>query len=128
MLEAHAAQMAVEQAAQKGIRDFGATANLDDTANYQSLCSLANNLGLPVPKGIDAQGNKLVNELTKAKGGHQFDQRFVRQEVKTDQEAVAAYEHEAQSGQNSALKEFASKQLPTVKLHLYEAQDLAKAS
>lgn len=128
MLEAHAAQMAVKHASRKATKDFGASANLDDTTNYQSLCSIASNLGLPVPKGIDAQGNKVVNELTKAKSGHQFDQRFARQEVKTDQQAVAAYEHEAQSGQNPALKAFASKQLPTVKLHLYEAQDLAKAS
>lgn len=128
MLEAHAAQMAVKQASRKGIKDFGASANLDDTTNYQSLCSIANNLGLPVPEGIDAQGNKLVTELAKAKSGHQFDRRFVRQEVRTDRQAVAAYEHEAQGGQNPALKAFASKQLPTVKLHLYEAQDLAKAS
>ncbi|HZQ53895.1 MAG TPA: DUF4142 domain-containing protein [Bryobacteraceae bacterium] len=128
MLEAHAAQMAVKHASRKGIKDFGASANLDDTTNYQTLCSIANNLGLPVPKGIDAQGNKIVNELTKAKSGHQFDERFVRQELKIDQQAVAAYEQEAQSGHNPALKAFASKQLPTVKLHLYEAQDLAKAS
>jgi putative membrane protein len=128
MLEAHAAQMAVKQAARKGIKDFGVSANLDDTTNYQRLCSIANNLGLPVPKAIDAQGNKVINELTKARSGHQFDQRFARQEVKIDRQAVAAYQHEAQSGQNPALKAFASKQLPTVKLHLYEAQDLAKAS
>lgn len=128
MLEAHAAQMAVKHASRKGIKDFGASANLDDTTNYQNLCAIANNLGISVPKGIDAQGNKLVNELAKAKSGHQFEQRFVRQEVKTDQQAVAAYEQEAQNGQNPALKAFASKQLPTVKLHLYEAQDLAKGT
>jgi putative membrane protein len=128
MLEAHVTQMAEKQSSRKGIKDFSASASLDDTTNYQSLCSIANNLGLPVPKGIDAQGNKLVDELTKAKTGHQFDRRFVRQEVNTDQQAVAAYEQEAQSGQNPALKSFASKQLPTVKLHLYEAQDLAKAT
>lgn len=124
MLGAHMGQMAEKHASQRGVKDFGESVNLDDLTSYQSLCSIADNLGLPVPKAINKDGDKVISELARA-NGRQFDHRFVRNELKTDQKVISAYEQEAHNGHDPALKAFASNQLPTVKLDLNEAQDLA---
>ncbi len=56
--------------------------------------------------------------------GTAFDRGFVEAQVKAHQEAIALFEKQANQGGDSDLKAFAEKQLPALRNHLKQAQDL----
>jgi putative membrane protein len=56
--------------------------------------------------------------------GAAFDKGFIDSQVKAHQEAIALFEKEASGGSDPDLKAFASKQLPGLRAHLKQAQDL----
>jgi putative membrane protein len=56
--------------------------------------------------------------------GAEFDKGFVEAAVNDHQKAIALFENEASRGTDAQLKAFASKQLPTLRAHLKQAQDL----
>jgi putative membrane protein len=58
--------------------------------------------------------------------GKQFDSVYIQQvALAGHKKAVAAFQAEADGGQNAALKKAAQKALPTIKEHLAMAQQLA---
>ena len=56
--------------------------------------------------------------------GAAFDRGFVDAQVKAHQEAIALFEKQANGGGDADLKAFAEKQLPGLRNHLKQAQDL----
>jgi putative membrane protein len=56
--------------------------------------------------------------------GAAFDRGFIDAQVKAHQEAIALFEQEAKGGSDNELKAFAQKQLPGLRNHLKQAQDL----
>ena len=56
--------------------------------------------------------------------GAAFDRGFIEAQVKAHQDAIALFEQQANGGGDSDLKAFAQKQLPGLRNHLKEAQDL----
>ena len=56
--------------------------------------------------------------------GAAFDRGFIEAQVKAHQEAVALFEKQANGGSDADLKAFAQKQLPGLRNHLKQAQDL----
>jgi putative membrane protein len=56
--------------------------------------------------------------------GAAFDKGFIEAQVKMHQDAVALFEKEANGGSDADLKAFAAKQLPGLRAHLKQAQDL----
>jgi putative membrane protein len=56
--------------------------------------------------------------------GAAFDRGFIEAQVKAHQDAVALFEQQANGGSDNDLKAFAQKQLPGLRNHLKQAQDL----
>ena len=56
--------------------------------------------------------------------GAAFDRGFLEAQVKAHQEAIALFEKQANGGGDTDLKAFAQKQLPGLRNHLKQAQDL----
>lgn len=56
--------------------------------------------------------------------GAAFDRGFIEAQVKAHQEAISLFEAQANSGSDAELKAFAQKQLPALRAHLRQAQDL----
>jgi putative membrane protein len=56
--------------------------------------------------------------------GAAFDRGFIEAQVKAHQEAIALFEKQSNSGNDGDLKAFAQKQLPALRNHLKQAQDL----
>lgn len=125
MTEAHLGQLAANQAASQDVKDFAQTLVTDHTNDYQQVSTVASKAGLTVPKGLDAQHEKMVAPFEKLKGAA-FDHRFVHEMVVGHTKAIAEYKREAEAAQNPDVKAYASQTLPTLEKHLQAAQDLEK--
>jgi putative membrane protein len=123
MMEAHLGQVAAEQAASQNVKEFAQTLVTDHTNDYQQLTAAAGKASLTVPKGLDAAHDKMIAPLAKLKGAA-FDRRFAQEMVTGHQKAIAAYQGEAQNGQNADLKAYATQALPTLEKHLQAAREL----
>jgi putative membrane protein len=125
MTEAHLGQVAANQAASQEVKDFAQMLVTDHTNDYTQLGTIATKAGLTVPKGLDAQHDKMVAPFEKLKGAA-FDHRFAREMVLGHTKAIAEYKREAQDAQNPDVKAYASQALPTLEKHLQAAKDLEK--
>jgi putative membrane protein len=87
------------------------------------------------PTGTTGASNRVqTTGETRAQMGHDepwmsqtgaaFDKGFIDAQVKAHQDAIALFEKQASGGSDADLKAFASKQLPALRTHLKQAQDL----
>ena len=99
----------------------------DHTKANEKLKKIATELGAKVPEspGSMQEANYL---LLKARSGHSFDKAFAEQSVKDHQTTIDLFEKEAKEGDDTALKAFAEKTLPTLKEHLSMSQRAAAAT
>lgn len=126
MTEAHFGQMAADQAASQGVKDYAQMLVTDHTADYNKLTAAATKAGDTVPKGLDAAHDRMIKPFEKLKGAT-FDRRFIHEMVAGHEKAIAAYKKEQADGQSADLKQYASDALPTLEKHLQAAQDLEKS-
>ena len=127
MLEAHAGQMAENQASNSDVRSFGQTLAQDHSKAYGQLLELGERIHQQVPRGIDVRRDAAVSQLQHAKGP-QFDRQFAMNEVRDHQKALVEFKREAEHGENAAVKNYANQQIPVLEEHLRKAQDLARSS
>ncbi len=98
----------------------------DHTNDYQQLSQAATKAGDNVPKGLDAQHDRMIAPFDKLKA-KAFDRRYIQEMVAGHTKAIAEYQKEADSGQNADIKAYATQALPTLQKHLQGAKDLQKA-
>lgn len=125
MLHAHLGQMAEKDSARHGVRDLGQEISQNDQADYRALSVLAGKAGETIPKSLDEQGIRTIEQMSRLRG-RSFDDAFIHEVINSDKEELADFEYEAQHAQNANVKEYASDAVPARKLHLYEAQDWIK--
>jgi putative membrane protein len=125
MMEAHLGQMAQDQGAAQGVKDFGQTLVTDHTNDYQQLTASAGKANLTVPKGLDAARDRMIAPFNKLKGAA-FDRKFIQEMVVGHTKAIAEYRREARDGQNADIKAYATQALPTLEKHLEIARGLEK--
>ncbi len=125
MTEAHLGQVAQQQAATQGIKDYGQTLATDHTNDYTQLTTVAGKASLNVPKGLDAKHDKMIAPFEKLHGAA-FDSHFLREMVTGHTEAIAVYKRESADAQSADLKAYATQALPTLQKHLDDAKALMK--
>lgn len=123
MTEAHLGQMAEAQASHKAVKDFGQTLSMDHTTAYEALTVLANKTGEAIPKAI---GHDRTIENLKHLRGKAFDRAFTQDEIRSHKAAIAAFQNEAEHGENPDVKAWAKMVIPTLEGHLRTAETLAK--
>lgn len=123
MTEAHLGQLAQERATSQAVKDYATMLVQDHTADYTKLTAVATKAGLTVPKGLDAEHNKMIAPFEKLKGAA-FDAKYSHQMVVGHEAAIAAYNKESRDGQNADLKGYATDDLPTLQKHEQGAKDL----
>jgi putative membrane protein len=120
--EIDAAKLASAQSQDKDVKSFAHHMIVDHTKLAMQL-KMAAPSGVKVP--MDNSDTSTLDSL-KALHGKEFDVAYIQKVgVQGHQEAVQAFEKEAQDGQNAKLKSAAQKALPTIQAHLKMAQDLA---
>ncbi|KIZ43091.1 MULTISPECIES: DUF4142 domain-containing protein [Rhodopseudomonas] len=80
-----------------------------------------------LPTSLDSAHQSKLDKLRGLKG-KDFSDSFDSMQVSAHKDAVGLFERYADGGDNSALKQWAGKTLPTLKHHLDMAQSLDKAS
>jgi putative membrane protein len=76
-----------------------------------------------VPTGLDSEHQQKMDQLQKL-SGRQFDEAYNRDEVQNHENMGTLLLQYAQNGDNSDLKQWASKVLPEVRQHLANAEKL----
>ncbi|MDX8514112.1 DUF4142 domain-containing protein [Mesorhizobium captivum] len=80
----------------------------------------------PAWPALQPKEQHLLGEL-KSASGKDFDQKYIRMQLDAHKDAVALFSTYAKSGDDPAMKEFAKKTLPVLKMHEKHAKELAVA-
>ncbi|MBV9763140.1 MAG: DUF4142 domain-containing protein [Acidobacteriaceae bacterium] len=126
MTEANLGQLAATNASAQAVKDYAQTLVTDHTNDYNQVSAIAAKAGLTVPKGLDAEHQRMVAPFEKLKGAA-FDRRYAQEMIAGHTKAVSIYTKESNDAQNADLKSYASQTLPTLNKHLDGAKDLSKA-
>ncbi|MDP9128710.1 MAG: DUF4142 domain-containing protein, partial [Pseudomonadota bacterium] len=112
-------RLALQKTQNSAIKDFAQEMVNDHTKAGNELKEVlsASDAKLPQPSaGLDAAHQKQIDQLNSL-SGTDFDRQYVAMQVTAHDNAVALFDDYAKSGDNSALKAFASKTLPTLQEH-----------
>ncbi|MDF3981376.1 DUF4142 domain-containing protein [Luteibacter sp. PPL201] len=116
-------KMGAAQGGSSAVKDFGQRMVADHTAANQQLIAIASRKGVPVsqqPLPADTSAAAKMQQ----KSGADFDKDFKKRMVMDHEKAVALFEKEASSGDDTELKAFATQTLPTLRHHLEMAKQL----
>lgn len=121
---------AAKIAAEKGNADekkFAAQMTTDHTKTSKDLKGLVDSgaVKATIPTKLDASGQKKLDELRDAKS-QDFAGYYDPLQVSAHKDAVSLFERYSKSGDDSQLKDWAGKTLPTLQHHLQMAEDLKK--
>jgi putative membrane protein len=120
--EIDAAKLAMRQSNDKSVKAF-ATRMIADHTKLAMQLKAAVPHGVDVPKDADTSALDSIRSLK----GADFDSAYISKfGVQGHKDAIAAFQDEAQNGQDASLKKAAQKALPTIEHHYEMAQELAK--
>jgi putative membrane protein len=125
MTVAHLGQAAENNASSQAVKDYAQRLVTDHTKDYSELSSMAEKANLTVPKGLDAEQQKLVEPFEKLKG-RAFDHRYIALMTSEHTKAIATYKKEAADAKNAEVTAYADQALTVLQKHLDGAEDLAK--
>jgi putative membrane protein len=118
-----------ELAQQKGssdtVKDFGKRMVEDHTQANDKLKQVASQENLKLPENLNKHDQKAYDKLSQL-SGTDFDRAYARDMVRDHKNDVAAFQQEANNGQDRAVKSFASQTLPTLQDHLKMAKEMEK--
>lgn len=132
-MEVQLGQMAAGRAQNEDVRRFGQRMVDDHTKAGDDLMRSCGDEGMgkmgnrndhDSPGSPDNEHSQMHKRLS-GMNGADFDREYMRMMVEDHQKDVAAFEREAQYGQDSNVKAFAQRTLPTLREHLRMARDTA---
>lgn len=124
MAEVEFGQLAEQKASSDDVKKFGQRMVDDHTKANEELKKVASEEHVKLPEGLSAKDKMTKAHLEKLSGA-EFDRAYMKDMVKDHKADVTAFEQESQSGQESAVKNFAQQTLPTLREHLKEAERIA---
>jgi putative membrane protein len=127
MTGAHAGQMAANQASASEVKDFARMLVQDHSDAFGHLAEVAAKVGVQIPRGINSSRIPSLEGLAPLKGTR-FDRQFARDEVTAETRELAAFRHEAKYGQNTDVKQYATKIIPVIENDLKRAQQCATSA
>jgi putative membrane protein len=123
--EVQAGQIAAQRGQSDAVKQFGqhmVEAHTQTTKELKGIVQ-AENIKVDLPAGLDDTHKQLIDDLNSV-SVNDFDKTYADQQVKAHKQAVDLFGSYAKSGDNAAVKQFASKTLPVIKQHLNDAQKL----
>jgi putative membrane protein len=127
LAEVEFGKLATERASSNEVKEFGQRMVDDHSKANDQLKQLAAQAGVAVPDSLSAKDQAEKERLSKL-SGEQFDAAYMKSMVKDHKKDVADFQHEANSGHDTNVKNFASSTLPTLQDHLKMAEQITKTS
>jgi putative membrane protein len=125
MTEVEAARVALAKSQNPSIRKFAEQMVADHGKANAELAALAKTKGIPAPKDLDAEHQKMVDAL-RAKAGGEFDREYSQHMNMDHSKAIDLFESASKSSDED-LAAFAKKTLPTLRQHKQLAEKLPGA-
>jgi lipid-binding SYLF domain-containing protein/predicted outer membrane protein len=126
--EVAAARLALERSRDAQVRQFAQRMLDDHAGNNTLLRSLAGRHRVDLPDQPQGEDATMLQDLRSAQGTETFDQRYIALfGVQAHQKAVTLFEHYALNVAESALRDYASRSLPTLREHLAMARQVGAA-
>ena len=126
MMEVMMGQLAATNASNAIVKSLGAMMVKDHSKANEELKQWAAATGYTLPTSMDADQQKMYNDL-KGKKGTDFDKAYTDMMVTDHEKDVAAFKEEASKGTEASLKSFASKTVSTLEHHLAESKKAKSA-
>jgi putative membrane protein len=124
--EIQASQMALQMSTNPSVRNFANLMIADHTRMSQAMMAAAQSAGIvPPPPAILPEQQAVLNQLGAA--GPNFDVAFRDAQITAHQGALGLMQNYAASGDVPALRAAAQQAIPTVQMHLAQAQMLRVA-
>jgi putative membrane protein len=117
MAEVNAGKMAEEKAASPRVKRFAAMMVADHTAAGDELAAIAKTKNITLPAAPNADAQKMAADMGKM-SGKDFDKDYVNGMVDGHEKAVKLFTGASENCKDPDLKAFATKTLPTLKMHL----------
>jgi putative membrane protein len=127
MTEAHLGKLAKDRGSSENVKQYGQKMEADHTQAYHKLTQAASAKGITVPKAIDAEHQKKINELEGLKGA-EFDRAYGEKMVQSHHMTIELYEKAADQAQSPELRSLASERLPGLRSHLEQARLLGSGA
>jgi putative membrane protein len=119
------AKMAMTKATSGEVRKFAQMLVEDHTKVNKQLAQIAETKQIPIAQGMDKKHQEKERELS-GLTGEQFDREYMKCMVKSHEDGVALFTKFSESGPDAELKGFATQTLPTLKMHLKHAKEIAE--
>lgn len=129
LFEITASRMALERSQDPKVRDFAQQMVSDhglSTGEFKHALR-DGNVMVTVPTALDPQRERELERL-QARPADQFDRAYLESQLQGHRNALDMQRAYAQSGDNAALKKFASQSTPLVESHLAKLEVLAQQS
>ena len=123
MTEVMAGKTAEKKGMSATVKEFGAMMVKDHEKANAELKKIAMSKGVTPPPALDAKHTEELEAVSK-KEGAAFDAAYLASQEKDHKATIELFEMEAKEGQDPELKAFATKTLPTLKMH---AEHVTKA-
>jgi putative membrane protein len=123
--EIETSQLAASQAASDSVKMFGQMMVDEHTMALNELESIANDLQVNLPTTLDNDHQQWKEKLT-AMSGSKFDSAYIAGQIADHKTASMIAQLEIANGKASQVKNYASKYLSRINMHLQRADSIAK--
>jgi putative membrane protein len=122
--EVELGQLASQKGNEPAIREFGQRMVTDHQKANEELKQLAAQKSATLPDEAEKKDERAKEHLT-GLAGADFDQAYLKMMVKDHKKDVKEFQKQSESAEDPAIKDWATKTLPTLQAHLEQAEDLA---
>jgi putative membrane protein len=124
--EVELGRIAQQRAANAQVKEFAQVMVRDHTEAGSELKQIAAKHNIQPAAGAKGDHNDLQERLGKLKGT-EFDREYINAMIDDHEKAVSAIEDKADDNENSEVKQWAAKTLPTVRQHLDRAKQIKES-
>ena len=125
MMEVEAGNLAQQNGNSQRVKDFGAMMVRDHGQANNELKSLVSNRGITIPDSLSATHRKHLDQMRKMTG-KSFDSHYISMMKEDHRKDISKFEKEANGGKDNDIKSWASKTLPTLKVHRDSVEAISK--
>ena len=121
--EIQSSQLALQASQSQAVRNFADLMISDHTRLSQAMGAAAQSAGVPPPApALLPEQQAALDQLRAAGTGPSFDMAYKNAQITAHQGALSLFQNYAANGDVPALKATASQALPTIQMHLNQAQ------